>query len=309
MLKRFNREFYFKEYTKYQHKVIVSIMNKYKKMFQNFFILICILSLLIFVILYSYSKTKKYKIPKDNYSLKTETQNNKEKLLKVELKSKIFGYSVRDRPIIGYEVGEGENVLLLIGAIHGNEKSSANLLNRFVEEIKTNTNIISKTKKIIIIPIANPDGYYDETDSKLNANEVNLDWNFPGDNWQDHSPTGISAGTHPFSEPETQIIQKVIEEYKPNAFISYHAIGAFVSPEFDNTPSELGMWYANKTGYVYDDNNEVWDFPATATKWFITTTKNPAITVELTDYFDDDWLINKDALIELTSSNNPLPKT
>ncbi|HYD89857.1 MAG TPA: M14 family zinc carboxypeptidase, partial [Flavobacterium sp.] len=212
-----------------------------------------------------------------------------------EFEKKIFGHSVKNRPIEGYEIGNGSETLLLFSAIHGNEKGTADLLSKLVEELKTNPNFVADTKKLVIIPIANPDGYYDR-DDKLNGNEVNLNLNFKTTGWAKYGKSGTFAGNEPFTEPESRIIKEIVEQYKPSMMISFHSQGALVSPERDSKSMELGKWYAEKSGYVYFDE---WDDSGTATKWFVETTGNPAITVELTNHTDSDWQLNEKALLEL----------
>ena len=220
-----------------------------------------------------------------------------------KIEKKVFGYSAKGKTIEGYEIGNGENSILLFASIHGDEVGTTDLLNQLVEEIKTNPSIVSEKKKLIIIPIANPDGYYDRTD-KLNANKVNLNLNFATSDWKKNGPEGTYAGPKPFSEIESQVLEQVVEQYKPIIMISYHALGALVTPEDGDGSIALGKWYAEKTGYVYYDHaNSDWDYPGTATKWFFETTGNPAITIELTKYIQSDWEINKKALAEIISSD------
>lgn len=218
-----------------------------------------------------------------------------------KIEKKTFGYSVKGRPIEGYEIGNGPNTILLFASIHGDEVSTVDLLARFVEEIKSNPILISKTKHLIVIPIANPDGYYDRTD-KLNANEVNLNLNFTTSDWKEYGPEGTYAGPQPFSEPESQVIKQIVEQHKPSIMISYHAMGALITSESNDASIKLAHWYVEKTGYEYYD---AWNYPGTATKWFAETTDKSAITVELTKYLQDDWDINKSALLELVSSDGP----
>ncbi len=217
-----------------------------------------------------------------------------------KIEKKTFGYSAQGKPIDGYEIGNGPNTILLLASIHGNEIGTTDLLNKFVEEIKANPSIISKEKKLVVIPIANPDGYYDRLD-KLNANEVNLNLNFFTSDWKEYGPEGTYAGPEPFSEPESKVIRQIVEQYNPSIMISYHAMGALVSPEAGDASTALGKWYAKKAGYEYYLD---WDFPGTATRWFVETTKKAAITVELTAYRPSDWGINKSALMEIVSSGS-----
>ncbi len=260
--------------------------------------------LLVLVGSYLYSASLSRRVTNDLKIFEAQILQRQKDGKKIEKKT--FGLSAKGKSIDGYEIGNGRNTLLLFGSIHGNEMGTADLLERFVEEIKVDPNIISRTRKLVIIPIINPDGYYDRTD-KLNGNGVNLDLNFPTSDWQEYGPRGDWAGPEPFSEAESKVLEQIVDQYKPDAMISYHARGAFVSPEVANTPSELGRWYAEKTGYVYDDDIDEWDFPGTATKWFVETTGKPVITVEMTKYLESDWEINKEAMLDLVSSNDPLP--
>jgi len=125
----------------------------------------------------------------------------------LSIEKKVFGYSEAGKAIDGYEIGSGENCLLLFAAIHGNEMGTAVLLNQLVLEIALNPKLVSETKKLIIIPVINPDGYYDRTDN-LNANGANINLNFGTSDWQPYGPEGNFAGEAPFSENESQVINR-----------------------------------------------------------------------------------------------------
>ena len=214
----------------------------------------------------------------------------------------IFGYSVDKKPIEGYIFGDGEDCLFMFGSIHGNEMGSGKLMNALVDEIKKDPNLVGDDMKVIILPISNPDGYYDRID-KANANNVNINLNFPTKGWSKYSDSSVDnyAGEEPFSEPESRVIRDIVNKYKPRRMISFHAKGALVNPEYHTASYNLATWYSNKTGYqLYNDPS--WDFYGTATKWFVEEAGgDAAITVELTNYSYADWNINKKALLELIS--------
>lgn len=216
----------------------------------------------------------------------------------VVVEKKTFGTSTKGKPIEGYVIGRGEHVILLFSAIHGNEMGTVELMNSLVKEIEKDIDLVSLDNKVIIIPIVNPDGYYDRID-KLNANEVNLNLNFETTEWQKYGPEENFAGTGPFSEVESLVIKQVVEMYKPDLMISFHSKGSLVSPESEDASIRLAQWYVQRTGYEYYD---LWDYFGTATRWFTETTGNPSITVELTDHFKSDWSINRKPLLELISS-------
>lgn len=235
------------------------------------------------------------------YLALTPEKKISQEALKIE--KKVFGYSVKEKPIEGYEIGDGTDTIFVFSAIHGDEAGTTDLLNQLVTEIKDNPGLVSTTKKLIVILIANPDAYYEDI-HKFNANGVNLNLNFATSDWQNRGPEGTYAGINPFSEPESRAIKEIVEKYNPSIMIAYHAIGHLVTPENEEASVALGKWYAKKTGYhYYDDTNFEWDYPGTATKWFVETTGKPAITVELTSLDESDWEVNKKALIELISSD------
>ncbi len=209
----------------------------------------------------------------------------------------VLGYSQEGRAIEGYVFGFGDDVIFLHGSIHGNEPETADLLDRLAKKLEMNPELIATTTKLVIIPITNPDGYYGRED-KLNANGVNLNLNFPTSDWQQYGPVGTYAGPRPFSEAESRVIRKIVEQYEPKMMIAFHSQGKLVSPEDNEASIALAKWYAGRTGYRYFAD---WDYPGTATKWFVETTGKPAITVELSGNSRDNWNINKNALLELVS--------
>ncbi len=210
---------------------------------------------------------------------------------------KVFGYSEKGRPITGYEVGAGENVLLLFGAIHGNEMGTAELLERLVGDFRDIPGLLPTDKKLVVIPVINPDGYFERTDN-LNANGVNLNLNFDTTYWQDRGPGGTYAGPRPFSEKESQVLKEVVNAYAPFVMLSFHSQGALISPEASDGSKKLAEWLAAKTGYEYYDG---WDFAGTATRWFEESAGKTAVTVEISKDLASDWQRNVGALLDLVA--------
>src|SRR3989338_6119063 len=46
------------------------------------------------------------------------------------ISQKVFGYSAKGKAIEGYEIGDGENAMLLFSSIHGDEVGTTDLLNQ-----------------------------------------------------------------------------------------------------------------------------------------------------------------------------------
>ncbi len=218
------------------------------------------------------------------------------------IEKKIFGLSATGRPIEGYVIGSGPETIFMFGSIHGNEMGTTDLLNRLIQTIKDKPELVSSQKRLIVVPIANPDGYYDRTD-KYNAHGVNLNNNFDTTGWAQYNPDGYYAGPHPFSEIESIVLKLIVEQYEPDMMLAFHARGALTSPESSQESIDLAKWYADETGYKYYTE---WDYSGTATKWFTETTGKPSITVELRQYLKSDWEINKGVLLKLISSSTGL---
>lgn len=217
---------------------------------------------------------------------------------------RVFGYSQNGREIKGYGIGNGESCMLFFAGMHGNERGAKDLMDKFAKELAKNPELVNPSNRLVIIPLVNPDGFYERED-KLNANGVNLNRNFDTSFWTTHSSADETtyAGPEPFSEAESRVIKNVVEECDPVMMIAFHSQGHLVSPEVGIASQELAKWYAEKTDYHYFDE---WDFYGTATRWFTETTGNPVITVELTNHLKSDWEINKEVLFDIVSGEYEL---
>lgn len=224
-----------------------------------------------------------------------------EQIGSIPFEGTVFGYSEHGQEIIGYEIGEGENVIFLIGGVHGNEKGTKILLDRLLAELYAEPELISSTNKLVVIPLVNPDGYYFR-DDKMNGRGVNLNRNFETEDWVQYEGDQTFAGFAPFSESESRIVRDVVYRYQPVGMIAFHAKGELVSPESTKASRRLGKWYAKKVEYEFFDE---WDFAGTATRWFEEETGNPAITIELKRYRKSDWKHNLPVLMELIAKDWP----
>jgi LPXTG-motif cell wall-anchored protein len=125
---------------------------------------------------------------------------------------------------------EEREVVYLDGGIHSNEYSAVYFLTEIaqflIEEYDTNETArwIVENRHTWLIPMVNPDG--SNVFGRMNANWVNLNRNFPG-TWGevDENIAVNNPGPHPGSEPETQIIMRVLDELKPDYVNSVHCCG------------------------------------------------------------------------------------
>lgn len=210
-----------------------------------------------------------------------------------------IGYSVNGRPITANYFGSGSRTYLFTGAIHGNELSSKYIMDRWVAELEANPSRIPSNVRVVVVPTVNPDGA--SIGSRPNAHNVNLNRNFPTDNWESNIEIGPGqtdkggGGKAPLSEPESKALARLVQSLRPYITITYHSSGSLVNTNELGVDETRGRVYANAVGYQFVRNSDVGDtfgFEMTGTleKWMHEELGLPGILVELnTDsgyYFD-----------------------
>lgn len=112
-----------------------------------------------------------------------------------------------------------ENVLI-IGVFHGDEPQGKYLIEKYLASHFFRENLL-------FIPCLNPDGL--QFEKRTNANDVDLNRNFPTKNWgQDGSaagenPSDYYGGNSPASEIETKFVIQIIKKYQPKLILTLHA--------------------------------------------------------------------------------------
>ncbi len=117
-----------------------------------------------------------------------------------------IGESIQGRPIEGVRIGTGPRSIVLVGAIHGSEQNSAVLTGDLLDHFSANQHLLPADVSLYFVRELNPDGV--AVGSRYNANGVDLNRNWPTENWQPDTfdasgsvPGG--GGPYPLSEPET----------------------------------------------------------------------------------------------------------
>jgi len=129
----------------------------------------------------------------------------------------VIGRSVEGRPIHCRVFGSGEDVLMIIATIHGNEAAGTPLVEQFALWLAAHPSEL-EGRRVVIVPVANPDGL--AADERLNARGVDLNRNFPAGNWNE--PDSKPHGDAPLSEVESRLLLRLILRYFPNRIISIH---------------------------------------------------------------------------------------
>lgn len=127
----------------------------------------------------------------------------------------VIGQSVQGRDIVCHVFGQTGETVLILGGIHGNEPGSEVLVSRLVPHLLEHPELHAH-RRIVVVPAANPDGLAGGT--RTNARGVDLNRNFPADNF---NPTRRN-GPRALSEPESRALHVLLIRYPPDRIISVH---------------------------------------------------------------------------------------
>ena len=128
---------------------------------------------------------------------------------------RLVGRSVQGRPIMVQVLGEGDDTVLIMATIHGDEPAGATLVNSLIEYLRNHRDLL-EGRRVVLMPVANPDGLAAGT--RENIRRIDLNRNFDTANRSDSETNGL----RPLSEPESRALQSLIKEYDPGRIVSIH---------------------------------------------------------------------------------------
>ena len=192
------------------------------------------------------------------------------------------GRSHQGRPLYWRDVGApsaGALRVLVVGAIHGDEPTSASLALQWIA-------LAEATQRPVhwrFIPVLNPDGLLARPPTRTNARGVDLNRNFETPDWEHEAPRHWEQrqrrnprrwpGPAPLSEPESQFLQRQIETFAPQLVVSIHAPYGVL--DFDGPhppPQRLGRLRLHQVGV----------FPGSLGHYGGLQQGLPVVTIELT---------------------------
>lgn len=155
--------------------------------------------------------------------------------------SRVLVTTPKGRQLIARRYGNPAGpTTLVVAAIHGSEGGGVAVARR-IAALATTT-----TANLWVIEVANPDGLAAKT--RQNARKVDLNRNFPSNDWA-RIPAGRNySGPKAASEPETQALVAFISEIRPQLSIWYHQVGPIVDLH-PMAQARLVRRYAKLVGY------------------------------------------------------------
>ena len=176
--------------------------------------------------------------------------------------------------------------VLVIGAIHGDEPSSASVALRWLQLASQAGFDTPQPVHWRFIPALNPDGLFSQPPRRVNANGVDLNRNFPTPNWQRDAKIYWEQvtqkdprrypGVQPLSEPESKFLHEEMQRFNPHLIVSIHAPYGVL--DFDG-PARQGFVPPSKLGRLYLD--QVGIFPGSLGNYGGVHKGIPVVTVEL----------------------------
>ncbi|MFN7123465.1 MAG: M14 family murein peptide amidase A [Hydrogenophaga sp.] len=172
--------------------------------------------------------------------------------------------------------------VLVVGAIHGDEMSSASVALHWIQHaLKEPADAHWR-----FIPVLNPDGLLARPARRVNARGVDLNRNFPTPNWARDAKVYWEQrtkkdprrwpGPSPLSEPESRFLHEEMARFQPHLIVSIHAPYGVL--DFDGPgapPPKLGRLYLDQVGI----------FPGSLGNYGGVHRGMPVVTIELPNAF------------------------
>ena len=173
---------------------------------------------------------------------------------------------------------ENNKPILVIGVFHGDEPQGKFLIEKYLKQ--------NKNSDMLYIPCLNPDGM--ELNTRQNSNKVDLNRNFPTENWILSNDEDYFGGNEPASEIETKFMVEVIEEYKPKFILTLHSPYCVVNYDGD------ALAYAKEISKIIDypvQSDIGYPTPGSFGTYCGVERKIPTITLELDENIDVTRLV------------------
>lgn len=216
-----------------------------------------------------------------------------------------IGSSVRGRTITAYRFGNGPSLIVYMGAMHGSEANSKQTMDEWFRELNNNPDRIPAHRSIVVIPSVNPDGVAAGT--RVNANGVDINRNFPAFDWKSNvtmpgsSQVTSAGGPAPLSESESRAVASFIQQQQPRLVMSFHSKAAVVEANEAGDSVSIARSYASYARYravPKSQSTPIFQYDTTGAMedWMRDRLGKPAIVVELATNTSSEFARNRSAL-------------
>jgi murein peptide amidase A len=189
----------------------------------------------------------------------------------------VIGHSVEGNAIGAFFWGHGNRYVYILGAIHGNESNSKQLVERTRELLEQDFSQKNKSVTFIMIPCLNPDGVY--FNCRTNANHIDLNRNFPiRDISELPKLTCYKGSSLDLLQPEILALLKLCRRYPPALIYSIHQPFNLINYDGPAATIALDIRQINGMRIVPDIGYAT---PGSLGEYFGTLKKVPVITIEL----------------------------
>jgi len=187
----------------------------------------------------------------------------------LQVRSGVVGHSVEGRQIRWEVYGDGPDVCMIIATIHGNEAAGTPLLASLKAHLDDHPDLL-EGRSLVLVPVANPDGL--AKGRRHNVNGVDLNRNFPADNFQASRRHGPRA----LSEPEARALRDLVYRHNPARVVSIHQPIACI--DWDGPGEGLARAMSELSGL---EARRIGSRPGSFGSWIGVDMNRPIITVEL----------------------------
>jgi protein MpaA len=167
-------------------------------------------------------------------------------------------------PLVYATFGTGRETTVILGGVHPDEITPINLSFRFANHLRDNiAQFKNKDVRVVIAPLANPDGFFRDIPLRTTVYGVDINRNFFTDDWFESALASWERvgrrqdryfpGIFPNSEIETVFQIRLVKDWNPSKILSIHAPLGFY--DYDGPGDQLlltpQMDQAQKSGKLF----------------------------------------------------------
>ena len=180
-----------------------------------------------------------------------------------------IGFSQGGLPLMVYRLGDGPNLVLVLGAQHGGpEANTYRLTQALLEYFNDNPTEVPSAVTLAFLPQTNPDGLAAGTRRFLSGVDPNRNWGGPTWETDGYDSNGRFeyglGGPEPFSEQETRALAEFVVRQHPIMVVNYHSAGGFMFGGREGIGGVLADAYVRASGYYSPSPGGGWRRPAPA---------------------------------------------